>query len=247
MRDHGEFMLSSFSHNEQEAINCARFYRDSFARLHEQAKAVAAAKDANRFSMLLQESTDLLVCFINFKKLLLQRHLRCQLSTSLTPTFYNHMINEAMEFYKTLFNLRNNICIDPLAENINLHETWLPDTAGHAATIACELDPTEKILIKHAHEFEKDANNLFIKNNELGMMLRRTCLRDGAMMQLNCEVTKLTEDFICYLDTVHRLNAECRILSVLKPLIPFHMIREANYYLENIKALEATADKSGKK
>ena len=66
------------------------------------------------------------------------------LSTSLPPTFYNHMINEAMFFYKTLKSLQTNAMLNPLLENINLHIIWLPDASGHAATIACDLDPTNK-------------------------------------------------------------------------------------------------------
>lgn len=243
LRDHGEFILTSLSYNEQEAMNYARFYRDSFASLHERIKAPSAASNPNTLNEILAECINTLSGFINFKKVLLRNLLECQLNTSLTPTFYNHMINEAMEFYKYLFQLQNSIPINPVVENICLHKTWLADAAGHAASIAGDLDPVEKMLINEAQEFEKCFNCLLIKNNELGMMLTRTCLKDGALKHLNEEVKKLMEDFIHYLDKIRMLTMECKVLSVLKPLIPDHMIREELYYLKNLAALEQSIKK----
>lgn len=238
MRDHGEFMLSSFSYNEQEAIRCACFYRDEFSRLHEQSKRLAGVCDPNAINILINESMNTLLSFINFKKLLLRRLMQCQLNTSLPPTFYNHMINEAMEFYKTLVDIQCKKPVNPTLENLRLHKIWLPDAAGHAATIACDLDPIEKTLIEEAHEFEKAFNSLTIKAEELGKMLERTCLSDGALEHLNEEVKKKIGEFICYLNKIGDLRVKCKALGVLKPLVPFHMMREENYYLHKIMSFE---------
>lgn len=234
MRDHGEFIFSSLSDNEQEAIRFALFYRETFSRLHEQVKESAVKNDINALNSIMNECMNMLLSFINFKKLLLRRVMECQLSTSLPPTFYNHMINEAMEFYKALTRIQCNFAVNPLLENLNLHKIWLPDAAGHAATIACRLDPVEKLLIKEAQEFEECFNSLTLKSNELDKMLTRTCLNDGALKHLNEEVKKKIYEFICYLDKVRILRTECKALGVLNPLIPFHMIREENHYLEEI-------------
>jgi hypothetical protein len=238
MRDHGEFILSSLSYNEQEAIQFARFYKETFSRLHEQSKKLAEVNGIDAVNSILNECINILLSFINFKKVLLRRLLECKLDTSLPPTFYNHMINEAMEFYKTLFNIQCNIPVNPLLENLNLHKIWLPDAAGHAASIACDLDPVEKMLINEAQEFEKSFNHLALKAEELSKMLVRTCLNDGVLKRLNEEVKKKIGEFICYLDKVRKLRIECKVLGVLKPLIPDHMIREENYYLQNIAMYE---------
>ena len=240
MRDHGEFILTSLAYNEPEAINQAMYYRDSFARLHEYSKVIAGvSKNHDSLSTLLRESTALLAAFVNFKKVLLQRLLGCQLNTSLPPTFYNHMINEAIEFCKAMFIIQNNAAENPVCKNIDLHRKWLPDTAGHAATIACGLDPAEKLLKKQAMDFEEVFNKLGKKADELGIMLMRTCLSNGVLAELNKEVKMHLEDFLCYLDKIRILTAECKVLSVIKPLMPFHMMREGIYYLDNIKAVEA--------
>lgn len=240
MRDHGEFILTSLAYNEQEAINQAMYYKDSFAKLHEYSKAIeSAGGNVNSLGTLIQESTALLYAFVNFKKVLLQRLLGCQLNTSLPPSFYNHMINEAVEFCKAMFNIQNNVIENPVCKNIALHRKWLPDSAGHAAAIACDLDPVEKMLKEQAMDFEKHFSELGKKADELGIMLMRTCLSNGVLEQLNKEVKMHLDEFICYLDKIRVLTAECKVLSVIKPLMPFHMMREEIYYLNNLKAVEA--------
>lgn len=238
MRDHGEFILTSLSYNEQEAIYSANFYKETFSRLHEQSKRMSGTDDTNAVSPILEECLNALVSFINFKRLLLGRVLTCQLNTSLPPTFYNHMINEAMEFYKALMDIKSNVQADPLLANLNLHMIWLPDAAGHAATIASDLDPVEKNLIEEAQEFEKRFNAMTIKIQELSKMLTRTSLMDGALKYMNEEAKKSIEEFIYYLDKIRKLKARCKILSVLKLLMPDHMIREENYYLHKIMSYQ---------
>jgi hypothetical protein len=237
MRDHGEFILSSLSYDEQEAIYTARFFKETFAGLHEQSKQLSNG-DTNAIELLASECTRALVSFIQFKRLLLAKLLQCQLGTSLPPTFYNHMINEAVDFCNTLFQIRSHTQMNPFLENLSLHKTWLPDAAGHAATIACDLDPVEKPLINEAHEFEKCFLCLSTKADELEKMLLRACLNDGALMYLNEEAFVKISEFICYLDKIRRLRLECKALGVLKPLIPDHMIREENHYLKHLEGLK---------
>lgn len=235
MRDHGEFILTSLSYNEQEAIRFADFFKIAFSRLHEQSKELLGMNDIN---LIINECMNLLLRFINFKKLLLGRLLKCQLNTSLPPTFYNHMINEAMQFYKAIINIQRNIPVNKLLEILNLHKIWLPDAAGHAASIASRLDPIEKLLISEARKFEKSFNSLTIKADELSKMLVRTGLNDGALKYINEEVKKEMAEFICYLDKIKELRLECKVMGILKPLVPNHMIREENYYLLKIATYE---------
>ncbi len=238
LRDHGEFILTSLSYNEQEAIHAAKFYKESFSRLHKESKQLLCVNDPNAVDALLDQSMNLLLCFINFKKALLRKLLRCQINTSLPPTFYDHMINEAMYFYKILIKIQSHCPVNKSLENLKLHMIWLPDAAGHAAIIASDLDPTEKILIHEAQEFEKCFNDLTLKSQELYRMLKRTCLNDGALKQLNEDVKKKLQEFICFLDKLKVLKEECKVLGILKLIIPDHMLREANYYYHKTVSFE---------
>jgi hypothetical protein len=238
MRDHGEFMLISLSSREQEAVRTAYYFRNSFAVLHEEVKRYMDKPDATEVANIINNSIALLTNFINFKRLILRRLLECKIEIGLPPTFVNHMINEAMEFYRTLGMMQTGVSLNPVKENIELHRIWLPDAAGHAASIAAELDPTEKMLINEAQEFEKCFNCLFIKAGELGKMLERTGLDDGALKYLNEQVEHKMQDFIRFLEKVYLLRAECKAMGTLKPLTPNHMMREENHYLAELKSVK---------
>ena len=238
MSNHGEFILTSLSYNEQEAIRTAYYYKEAFSALHEQSKNIAA-KDTNALNQLLSQSLNLLMNFINFKRLLLARQLTCHLDSSLPPTFYNHMINEAIEFCNTIVRIQNNVRPNRLCENIEINKLWITDAAGHAAIIACDLDPVEKLLIKEAQEFEKVFNWLSMKTDELSCMLMRTCLNDGNLELLNEEAKKKLEEFICYLEKIRDLKAKCKVMGILKLLTPDHMVRESYYYLQELTSVMA--------
>ncbi len=239
LRDHGEFILKSLSYNEQEAIRLANYYKESFSVLHEQSKNIAE-NDTNAFNQLLSQTLNLLLNFINFKKMLLARQLTCRLDSSLPPTFYNHMINEAMECYNTIVRIQNNIQPSGVLYNLELNKLWITDAAGHAAVIASDLDPVEKIFINEAQEFERVFNSLSIKTEELSRMLVRTGLSNGNLELLNEQARKKLEEFICFLTKIRDLKAKCKIMGALKLLTPDHMIREENYYLQELASLIAS-------
>ncbi len=236
MRDHCEFFLISLSHRETELINIALFYKNAFINILYESKALSEVQSPIETTDLTNKVLPLLLNFINFKRLALRRLLKCDIELNLTPSFINHMINEAMEFYRDICTINTSIPVDPTVQNIMLHKIWLPDASGHAASISTQLDPTETSLIKEADNFKKAFDNLYIKAVELGQMLERACLANGSLEWLNTEVETKINEFICFLDKVRKLRVCCKALGSLKPLIPDHMIREEKYYLANIQS-----------
>lgn len=238
MRDHCEFFLISLSHRETEFINTAQFYKNSFVNIRNNSKTLIETYSPIETTDLINKVIQLLLNFINFKRLAIRKLLQCNIELNLTPTFINHMINEAMEFYRDLCTINTIIPANRTIQNIMLHKIWLPDASGHAASISAQLDPTEAPLIKEADDFKKTFDNLYIKAVELGQMLERTCLDNASLEWLNKEVEMRLHEFICFLDKVLKLRAYCKALGSLKPLIPDHMIREEKYYLANIESLK---------
>lgn len=235
MRDHCEFFLISLSHRETEFINTAQFYKNAFINIQHKTKTLSEVQSQVEVANFINTVLPLLLNFINFKRLAVRKLLRCDIELNQTPSFINHMINEAMEFYRDLCSMNSTKPLDPTAQNIILHKIWLPDASGHAASICAQLDPTEASLIKEADNFKKAFDNLFIKSVELGQMLERACLNNGSLEWLNKEVEMKINEFICFLDKVRELRIYCKALGALKPLIPDHMIREEKYYLANIQ------------
>ena len=239
MRDHTEFILTALSSREIEAINTAKFMQNGFNSIWNEAGSMMRVPEPKAVTGLLNRSKAMVLSMIGFKRALLQRLLKCEIELNLTPTFVNHMINEATEFYRTLCTIQSNIPFNKTMENIRLHKIWMPDAAGHAANIAAELDAVETELVREAEDFRKIFDNLFIKANELGLMLERTGLENGALRYLNEEVHKAMGKFIVFLEKILRLRQQCKALGVLKPLVPDHMIREERYYLSRLQKLKS--------
>lgn len=236
MRDHTEFMLTALSSREQQFIAAAQYFQMTFVSLRNKAKELMTSNDASQVQELINHTAAALLSFINLKRVMERQSLQCKIEIRLKPTSINHMINEAMEFYRTLQIIQSSIPVNPTAENIHLHKVWLPDAAGHAAAIAAGLDPVETMYIKEVEAFKGAFNNMFIKANELGLMLERTCLSDGALEHLNEQVEMKMKEFICFLEKMQMLRKECKVLGDFKPLAPNHMIREEMYYLYRVES-----------
>ena len=236
MRDHAEFQITSLSVREADALRTAEFFKNSFSLLHEQAKGLMDIQPYPYKLQMENMAKKLVSDFIVFKRLILKRLLTCDIEISLPPTFINHMINEALDFFRVLCT-GGMTGMDKTAENIYLHKIWLPDASGHAAAISAELDPTEAQLIMEADEFKKLFDSLFIKAVEIGTMLERACLDNGSLSWLNEEADKKISLFIEFLKKVRKLRMKCRAMGFVKPLVPDHMIREEEYYLSKLRGI----------
>lgn len=231
MRDHGEFQLTSLAPEEKDVARRASYFMNLFEKLNDEVKT-----NRNSIPDLISICKDAVKQFIDFKRHMLTGLMTCNLKLRMTPSFLNHMINEALEFLHVLNLADHTLPCNNTLENIRLHKIWLPDASGHASAVATELDAIEVKLGKEAREFSKKFDGLFKKAFEMYHMYERTGLENGALCHFNEEVIKTLKDFINYLDRIERYRKECSIYAsgTFSPLIPNHMIREESYYIYKI-------------
>ena len=232
MRDHAVFQMSALASTERQALAAAQFYQSFFQRMY---RRIERGNDSPAMRNEIQQG---LAGFIQFKTDLVKGLLTCDLAMNMTPSFIDHMINEAMEFETYL--TRQMPLYEPLEYALMLidqHRIWLSDAAGHAASIAAELDANEALLIGEAQQFQDVFNKLTQKAAELQPMLKRTGLNDGALMLLSEEATQWICKFIDYLQKIKDLRSCCKAMAMgtLIPLVPDHMMREERHYLHIIK------------
>lgn len=234
MRDHAEFQIMNISSREVQSIRTSQNFKNLFNQIHDEAERLINNPNNEQTEELVRRVMPIIIDFINYKQSLLRRLLQCDIEFNLPPTFINHMINEAMEFYRAISMLQSDAPINRTTENLFLHTKWLPDAIGHAANIMSTLDATETILIKEGETYKNTFTNLFIKATELEKMLPRTGLDNGALELLNEEVIATMTDFIEYLENIEVLRENCKAMGVIPPLVPDHMIREERYYLSKV-------------
>lgn len=240
MRDHAEFQYISLSPTETESINTAADFLNLFQTLNQEIHMSNRELSPTELTVLVDKNKTAVIKFINFKKLMLTRLMKCDIELGMTPSFLNHMINEAMEYYRILCLFEETIPFDIALENIRLHKVWLPDASGHASAIASELDAIETSLIHESQYFIKKFDGLFKKAFEMYNMFKRTGLENGGLLYFNNQVELALEQFICFLEKLEKLSKECKIYKsgTTSPLIPNHMIREEKYYMYRIQNIE---------
>jgi len=234
MRDHAEFQIMNLSSRESQSIMTSQNFKNLFNQIHSEAERLISNPNNEEIEELVRRVLPIIVDFINYKQTLLRRLLECNIEFNLPPSFINHMINEAMEFYRVISMLQTDAQINPVSEVLFLHTIWLPDAIGHAANVMSTLDATESILIKETETFKNTFTNLFIKATELEKMLPRAGLDNGALELLNEEVITTMTAFIEFLENIEVLRASCKAMGVINPLVPDHMIREEKYYLSKV-------------
>ncbi|WP_300384617.1 DUF2935 domain-containing protein [Clostridium sp.] len=169
------------------------------------------------------KSYTLLKEVIAFKKKLLSLSLNCKIFITLYPHLLEHTINEAEYYLEILEALKNkNLPEKSLCEDINF---WNHTMEDHGEFINGMLDPTEKDLKKTAENFIEEFEDLVKECIEVA---NRKIIKDSL---------EYTEEFKNYKMAAIQGLLQCKIKSIIPPLLADHVLREANHYLRLLKML----------
>ena len=158
---------------------------------------------------------------IEFKEQIRREVAACQLYTTNYPLLVEHIQREAKLYRATVQELNRRGFVS--SQNLRSMEVfWNQIMMEHAQFIRGLLDPTEVDLMETANEFAE----------EYAKLLQEARTRDAAAME---DLTRRTrEETRKYRDFkaagAQGLN-ECKITSIILPLLADHVLREANHYL----------------
>ncbi len=178
----------------------------------------------------LNKDTEKLVSgLIQFKKNVLEEVLSCHMFTANYPLLIEHIIHEANMYKGHLATLEGGQQIDT-----NIKETelfWDHIMMEHALFIRGLLDPTENDLIKAANSFVKDYDNLI----------------QEALVATDRTIASVTNDTLK--ETIKYRNFkqegtiginECKIRSIILPLLADHVLRESNHYIRLLTQFQSS-------
>lgn len=161
---------------------------------------------------------------ISFKTQILNDVLSCNMFTANYPLLIEHIIREAKLYQSHIINLENGMGIDQ-----NIVETelfWDQIMMEHALFIRGLLDPTENKLIISANDFAGDYGNLLRQANAANNATM------GAITQTTLQETIKYRDFK---EAGTKGINECKIRSIILPLLADHVLREANHYIRLLR------------
>ena len=128
--------------------------------------------------------------------------------------------------------LQNNSDIDTEKEAFQQEAFWNRIMAEHSKFIRGLLDPTEENLIKTANQFGNEFDEL---TEEARRAMDRT-MPTNNVTEESLEATIRLRDF-------KRAGTEglldCKIKSIIIPLLGDHVLREANHFIRLLQMFEA--------
>ncbi|HBG2494659.1 TPA: DUF2935 domain-containing protein, partial [Clostridioides difficile] len=174
----------------------------------------------NYVAQLNSDAIRLLDGLINFKERVLDGVLSCTIFTSNYPLLLEHIIHEANLYRSYVVDLENKIDIESKnAKEIELF--WDHIMMEHALFMRGLLDPSEGELINTSNDFAIKFNELIEKTNEM---------TDSNIKNITEETLNETVEFKDFKEAGASGIEQCKIKSIILPLLADHVLREANHY-----------------
>ncbi len=179
---------------------------------------VSAVENLDRRAYQLTES------LTGFKEKLLENVLSCKMFTANYPLLIDHILREARFYMNMLVMLVNGENIFNPEDLINQEAFWNRIMAEHSKFIAGLLDPSEETLIETARMFGREFDVLTAEAVEATKQTIK-------IAKITSESRKETIRLRDFKATGTEGILDCKIRSIIIPLLGDHVLREANHYL----------------
>ncbi|MDS9472937.1 DUF2935 domain-containing protein [Sporosarcina pasteurii] len=244
MKEHAFFLTLGFTADDTELIQEAKEYIVIFERIEEQIADYNEKTDPEVIRRLNIQVYQAAASIWAYKRKILGLILHCKIGGNNFPLLVDHISREAAYFANRLKDL-NEGKLQPLADAIVKENVFfLKIMADHSKFIGHLLDPSERKLVDQAQEFSHDFDQLLYQAIDLDSMRPQSETKPllGQFLDQNRVSVVSLRDFK---KTARELIEECRIKSIIHPLLADHVFREADHFLTIIDAFDAhlTADK----
>lgn len=181
--------------------------------------------------MLNQRAIGLITAIIDFKVKTLSNVLSCNMFTVNYPLLIDHILREARLYLRMVIQLQNREKIDVENEIYEQELFWNRIMAEHSKFIRGLLDPTENDLINTANDFANEFDELTEAVKEA--------------MDKSLPIDEITDESLEATKGVRDFNAqgtqgllECKIRSIIIPLLGDHVLRESNHFIRLLKKFQ---------
>jgi hypothetical protein len=244
MKEHSLFLKLGFRCEDTQLINEANHFYRVFEGIEQRSHAFRTDVDPIVIQQFNIEVHTAVSHIWVFKRRILDLILTCRLpGQNNFPLLVDHVSREANYFRNRLVEL-NQGKLEPLQDAIiDENVFFLRIMADHAKFIGHLLDPSERKLVEQAREFSHDFDKLLFQAKDLDSMRpqSQTAPLLTQFLDQNRVSVKSLRDFK---QTARDLIEQCKIKSIIHPLLADHVFREAERFLEIIDMFEAALKKS---
>lgn len=255
MREHALFIKLGLPCDNTALINEAEgFYKDFGTLL----KRTGRINDERQFVKFITDSMDVVTEFLRFKRHLVHQMLVCRISGNNPPLMIDHMAREA-EYVLAIFGRIKDQAKNPHLSKTRENVFWLRIMTDHTKFIAGRLDPSERAIINTVEDFSHEFDDLFLEANDFYSML--THPSQLPLPAVGKKAKKLGYNMLPHLKppvyerfvrdvrtsvlrlrdfkkALYKMTEECRVASIIPPLLADHVRREADHFLMILAMME---------
>ncbi|MFD0048391.1 DUF2935 domain-containing protein [Actinomycetes bacterium NPDC127524] len=234
MKEHSLFLRLGFRAEDTQLILEANQFYKLFERIEQTAHSYTNQTDPEQIRRFNSEVQQAATNIFGFKRKVLGLILTCKLpGANNFPLLVDHTSREANYSRKRLIEL-NEGKLKALPDAIIKENVFfLKIMADHAKFIGHLLDPSERKLVDMARNFSNDFDQLMYQAIDLESMKPQSQtipLLDQFLDQNRVSVSSLRD----FKKTARDLIEQCKIKSIIHPLLADHVFREADRFLEII-------------
>ncbi len=178
-----------------------------------------------------ERALDLVSKIIQFQSNILASVLACKMFTVNYPLLLDHITREAKLYHMMVQRLQSRETINIRREIMDQELFWNRIMAEHSKFIRGLLDPDEEELIVTANNFAKEFDHLVEESKEA--------------MDRAIPIQRVTENSLAATREIREFKTqatqgliECKIKSIIIPLLGDHTLREANHFFRLLKMFE---------
>lgn len=182
-------------------------------------------------SSINQRAIGLIASLAQFKATVLSTVLSCKMFTHTYPLMVDHIMREAKFYLRMVRKIEAREIINFEADMLEQELFWNRIMAEHSKFIRGLLDPAEDELIAAANNFGNEFDQLTAEAK--------------AAIDRSMPIVKVTDDSLRATRALRDFKAqgtkgivECKIKSVIIPLLGDHTLREANHYLRLLRSFK---------
>jgi hypothetical protein len=178
-----------------------------------------------------ERAIDLISKIIQFQSNILANVLSCKMFTVNYPLLLDHITREAKLYLMMVQRFQSRETINIRREIVDQELFWNRIMAEHSKFIRGLLDPAEEELIETANNFAKEFDHLVEESKEA--------------MDRVVPIQRLTENSLAATREIREFKAqatqgliECKVKSIIIPLLGDHTLREANHFFRLLRMFE---------
>lgn len=175
-----------------------------------------------------QRAIELISALIQFKSAILANVLSCKMFTMNYPLLIDHIMREAKLYLTMVQQLQSGEEVNIENEALEQEMFWNRIMAEHSKFIRGLLDPSENDLISKANDFGNEFDQL---TEEAKAAMDHTIAAD----QVTADCLVATKEIRDFKAQGTQGLIECKVKSLIIPLLGDHTLREANHYLRLLK------------